>query len=102
VFDSRQRQEIFLFSKTFKPALKPTHLPTPWVPGAVSPGAVSPGALPPGAKQPRREVNHSPPSSAEARNERSYTSAPPIRLHGVDEDNFTLVFLFNEAVGGSE
>jgi hypothetical protein len=92
VFFSRQQQEIFVFSKTSKPALKPTHLPTPWVSGAVSPGV----------KRPRREVNNSPPSNAEDRNEWSYTSDPPICLHGVDEVNFTVVFLFNDAVGSSE
>jgi hypothetical protein len=61
--------------KTYKPSLKPTHLPTPWVSGAVSSGV----------KRPRREVNHSALSSAEARNEWSYFSAPPVCLHGVDK-----------------
>ena len=32
---------------------------------------------------------HSPPRSAEVKNEWSYTSAPPIRLHVVERDNFT-------------
>jgi hypothetical protein len=43
----------------------------------------------PEAKRPRREVNRSPASSAEAKNDWSYTSAPPppqMRLHGVDRD----------------
>jgi hypothetical protein len=40
-----------------------------------------PGALSLGVKRPGREADHSPPSSAE--NEWSYTSIPPIRLHGV-------------------
>jgi len=31
---------------------------------------------------PGREADHSPPSSAEVKNERSYTSTVPIRLHG--------------------
>ena len=92
MFDSRQRQEIFAFSKISKPALKPTHLPSPWVSGTVSPGV----------KRPRCKVNHSPPSSAEDRNEWSCTCAPPLCLHGVGEDNFTLIFLFNDAVGSSE
>ena len=92
MFDSRQRQEIFVFSKTSKPALGPTHLPTQWVPGAISPGV----------KRPGRDVNHLPPSTAEVKNEWSYTSAPPICLHGVDEHNFILAFLFNDAVGSSE
>ena len=92
MFDSRQKQEIFVFPRTSKPALKPTHLPTPRIPGVLSPVV----------KRPRREANHSPPPGAEAGNEWSYTSAPPICLHGVDEDNFTLVFLFNDIVGSSK
>ena len=31
---------------------------------------------------PGREAHHSPPSSAEVKNERSYTSTVPLRLHG--------------------
>jgi hypothetical protein len=82
------RGRRFLSSpKTSKPALKSTHLPTPWVLGV---------------KRPRRKVNHSPPSSAAARNEWSRTRAPPLCLHGVGEDNFTLILLFNDAVGSSE
>jgi hypothetical protein len=42
------------------------------------------GVLPRGIKRPRREVDHSPPSSAEVKNEWSYTSTPT---------NF--IFLFN-------
>ena len=41
-----------------------------------------------GVKMPVREVNHSPPSSVEVKNEWSYTSVPPIYLRGVDRDNF--------------
>jgi hypothetical protein len=36
-----------------------------------------------GVKRPKREADHSPPSSAEVKNAWSYTSTPPIRLHGV-------------------
>jgi hypothetical protein len=43
----------------------------------------------PGVKRPQREVDHSSPSSAVVRNEWSYTSAPPICLHGMDMDNST-------------
>jgi len=35
------------------------------------------------AKRPGRDVDLSPPSSAEAKNERSYTSTLAIRIHGV-------------------
>jgi hypothetical protein len=40
------------------------------------------GSLP-GEKRPEREADHSPPSSAEVKNAWSYTSTPPIHLHGV-------------------
>jgi hypothetical protein len=36
-----------------------------------------------GLKRLEREADHSPPSSAEVKNAWSYTSTPPIRLHGV-------------------
>jgi hypothetical protein len=42
-----------------------------------------------GVKQPGSEVGHSPPSSAEAKNDRSCTSTPPVCLHGVDRETFT-------------
>jgi hypothetical protein len=45
--------------------------------------------LSPGVKRPRREVNYSPPSSAEVENEPSYTSIPlPPCFHGVGRGNF--------------
>jgi len=37
----------------------------------------------PGGKRPGREADHSLPSSSRSKNEWSYTSTPPIRLHGV-------------------
>jgi hypothetical protein len=39
---------------------------------------------------PGREVNRPPQSIAEVKNEWSYYSTPPICLHGVDRDIFTL------------
>jgi hypothetical protein len=42
-----------------------------------------PGALSLGVKRPWREADHSSPSSTEVKNEWSYKSTPPIRLHGV-------------------
>jgi hypothetical protein len=39
-------------------------------------------------KRPGCEVNQSPTSSAEVKNEWSYTSTPLICLHGIDRDNF--------------
>jgi hypothetical protein len=50
--DSRQRQEIFLFSTASRPALGPTQRPIQWVPWALSPGVNRSG----------READHSPPS----------------------------------------
>jgi hypothetical protein len=46
---------IFLFTNASRPALGPTQPPVQWVPGALSLGI----------KQPGREAEHSPPSSAE-------------------------------------
>ena len=42
-----------------------------------------------GVKWPGHKYDHSPRSSAEVKNEWSYTSAPPIRFHGVEKENFT-------------
>jgi hypothetical protein len=53
--------------------LGPTQPLIQWVPGAISLGV----------KRPGREADHSPPSSAEIKHAWSYTSTPPIRLHGV-------------------
>jgi len=47
-----------------------------------------------GAKWLGHDVNHSTPSSAEVKNEWSYTFAPPIYLHGMDRDNFTFDLTF--------
>jgi hypothetical protein len=56
-----------------RPAVRPTQPTIQWAPGALSLGIRRPG----------REAHHSPPSSAEAKNAWTYTSTPPIRLHGV-------------------
>jgi hypothetical protein len=49
-------------------------------------------------KQQGREDDHSRPSSAKVENEWSYTSTPPICLHGGDRDDFTF-YLY---LGGGE
>jgi len=65
---------IFPFATAFRPALRLIQPPPiQWVLGALNPGI----------KRPRREADHSPPSSAEVKNVFSYTYALPIRLHGV-------------------
>jgi hypothetical protein len=54
--------------------------PIQWVPGVFT-----------GVNWPGREANNSPLSNAEVKNAWSYTSTPPIRLHGAvkHRDNFT-------------
>ena len=44
------------------------------------------GDLFPGVKRPGCEVNHSPPSSVEVKNEWRCTAASPVCLHGVDRE----------------
>jgi len=61
--------EFILFTTTSRPALEPTQPPIQRVQGAPPT---------PGVKQPGREADHSPPSSAEVKNVWSYTSTPPI------------------------
>jgi hypothetical protein len=60
-------------STVSRTALGPTQRPMQWVPWALSLEV----------KRPGREADHSLPSSAEVKNAWSYTSIPPIRLHGV-------------------
>jgi hypothetical protein len=52
----------------------------------------------PEVKRPWREVNHTPPSSAEVKNEYSYTSTSPLWLYGVDRENsffLTAFYIFH-------
>jgi hypothetical protein len=44
-----------------------------------------------GAKRPALDVDHSPSSNAEVKSEYSYTSTPPIYIHGVDRDRFYFI-----------
>jgi hypothetical protein len=71
-FDSRRELGIFLFTTASRTALGSTQRPIQWVPGALSLGV----------KRPVREADHSPTSNAEVKNAWSYTSIPPVRLHG--------------------
>jgi len=50
------------------------------------------GSFPEG-KRLGRDVDQSHPSSAETKNELSYTSTPPICVHGVGRGDFTLTFI---------
>jgi hypothetical protein len=72
-FDSWQGLGIFLFTTTSRMAVGLTQPPIQWVSRA----------LPLGVKWPGHEADHSPPSSAKVKNAWSYTSTPPICLHGV-------------------
>jgi hypothetical protein len=72
-FGSRRRLGIFLLTAVSRTALGPTQPPIQWVPGTLSLGV----------KRPRREADYSPPCSVDVENAWSYTSTPPIRLHGM-------------------
>jgi hypothetical protein len=67
-FDFRQGLRIFLFTTASRTALGPTQPPIQWVPGAISLGG--------GVKRLGRETDHSPPSSAEVKNEWNCISTP--------------------------
>jgi len=62
---SLYRLDIFLFFEVSRSALGPTSPCISWVPGSF----------------PWRELNHSPPSRAEVKNEWRYTYTPPSSLH---------------------
>jgi len=72
-FESWQRLEIFLLTTVSRPVLGPTQPPIHWVQGTLMLGL----------KQRGWEADHSPPSSADIKNAWSYTSTPPICLHGM-------------------
>jgi hypothetical protein len=72
-FDSRQGQRFFLLTTASRPALVTTQRRIQLVPGVLSPEV----------KRLGHEAEHSPPSITDVKNEWSYTSTPPIRLHGV-------------------
>jgi hypothetical protein len=57
-FDSRQSQEIILFSTSCRPVLGPNQPPIQRAPGALSPGT----------KRPDSEADYSPPSISEIKN----------------------------------
>ena len=78
-FQSLQRHEILLFSKTSRPAVVPSQPHTHWVPQFV--GARRTG---PDADQP---LSH----RAEVKEEWIYSSIPSIRLHDLNRDNLTVI-----------
>jgi hypothetical protein len=80
---SRQRHENVSSPKLPRPALGPTKFPIQGYGGSFA-----------GLKWPGHEVDHSPPSSTEGKNEWIHTSTPIIRLQGVEGDKFTYTFLW--------
>jgi hypothetical protein len=71
-FDSRNRQDNFLFSTASRSNLGPTQAPIQWVPGALTPGI----------KRQGREADHSPLFSTEVKIG-GVIPPVPIRLHDV-------------------
>jgi hypothetical protein len=69
-FDSRHGQSNFSSQKPSRQALEPIQPPISWVP--------------------KREVEHSPLTCAEVKNECSYTPTPPIRLYSVYKDTLII------------
>ena len=74
--ESRKRHKIFVFPKV-SDRLR-AHPPVQWIPEAPSSEM----------KRPRREINHSPLSSALVKNEWSYTVTPPLGFQWVERDRF--------------
>jgi hypothetical protein len=65
--------EIIFYTTMSRTALGPIHPPIQWVLGVLSWGI----------KQLGHEADHSPASSAKVKVAWSYTSTPPIHLHGM-------------------
>jgi len=65
-FESPNRKETFLFSKTIKPSLEPIMPLIQWIPAVLSPAI----------KKHFIKVGHSPSSSVESENKWSYKSSP--------------------------
>jgi hypothetical protein len=88
LFDSRWELGIFLFTTVSRTALGPIQPPIQWVPRALFLGV----------KRPRREADHSPPSSAEVKNAWSYTSTPQYVFMAwclvKHRDNFTFTLVY--------
>jgi hypothetical protein len=86
VFESRRGLGIFLLNTASRTVLGPSQPPIQWLPGALSLGL----------KQPGREADHSPPSSAEVKNAWSYSSTPQYDFMAwclvKHRGNFTLLY----------
>ena len=86
-FGFRQGQGTFLFSQHSRPPRCETQ------PASYSVGTEITGLLALG-KGPGHEYDHSPPSSAEFKNEWSYNHTSPIRLHSTERDNSSFYIFF--------
>jgi hypothetical protein len=69
-----QRQKIFLLASASRPAMRPTHPPVQRVPGVLSPGVKRGRGV---------MLTTNPHLVPRLRMSRSYTSSPPMRIHGV-------------------
>jgi hypothetical protein len=78
---------IFLFTTESRTALGPIQPPIQRVLGALFLGV----------KRPEREADHSPPSSAEVKNEWSYISTPPIRSVEAQGQLYLFTFIIHSA-----
>jgi hypothetical protein len=78
-FECRYGQEIFLFSGAHQ-----------------APYSMGTGGSFPGVKRPERETNHSPPSSAEVKNQRNYTSTPLYAFKDSETFTFTFTYIFKQ------
>lgn len=89
----RQRQEIFLYSKAFRPALGSTQVSTQWVPRVTSPGVKRSGCY----------AGHSPTLNAEIKNSGTilllpYTSSKRGAELIKQRDNFILTFVIRRYI----
>jgi hypothetical protein len=77
--------KIFFFSMTSRPVLRPSHLPTQWVSGALASRI----------KRPGREADHSPQTSAKFKKIWVYTSTLPYAFmaHSLIRDNFYFLII---------
>lgn len=80
-----EARHLFLLI-TSRPALGPNQHPVQWAPLGSFPGV----------KRSTYRTDHSPPSNAQAKNERSYTSNPPIRLKIVCRGNSPFHLFINK------
>lgn len=80
-----ETRHLFLLTTT-RPAPGPNQHPVQWAPVGSFPGI----------KRSRYRTDYPPPFSAQAKNERSYTSNPPVWLHSACRGNFTFPLSINK------